>query len=709
MALTVTNTSFAQGKTKYIDSLRAVLPLVDHMDRFNTLFYLFRESLSSDLKNAEMYAKEAYQVAVAERDTLAIVKSSNAIGYVKKEMGFAGLAIPYFERALVLSRIKNYRDQVKFLLNNLGLANELVANYAKALEYHLESVKLREEDKDTVAISVALNNIGVLYQQLEDYENAFKYYKQNYDLNLQIEERYNFEFCLINLADINNVLGHYDEAKKYIREVIKFCGDSTNNCYTREIASAHNVFGQTYMNTEEYKLAEQEFLITLNLYTELMLPNRADSYHSIASVRFKLGDIEGAIDNLVKAEKLAEELEIPKYKLKNYKLFAEIYTQKKEFQLASAYQKKYMDLNDEIYNADLIKNIALVQSQHQEEENLRVIAARDQEIVIRDQTLNFQKKQFLFLGVIAALVTVLAMVFYRAQKRQSRSNSQLEVAKRTIETKNHQLELSNAELDSNVKERTKELYNSNEAYKKVNEELDHFIYKTSHDIRGPLTNLKGITYLAIQEAREKPVIDYLNKLDLTADKLNKVLTRLQVINQINQASLTPDLIDFNSMVEEIIVMERKRGLPAGMSINTQIQSGIVLFSDKALMQIVLENLIDNAIKFYNEYSEHKAPFVDITIKEGVEGTTINVLDNGIGIKNIKPTEVFRMFVRASERSKMGGIGLYLAKLSTEKLGGSIELNVTPEEFTEFVVKLPSDLRTVLNARAEKERSLIISK
>jgi signal transduction histidine kinase len=382
----------------------------------------------------------------------------------------------------------------------------------------------------------------------------------------------------------------------------------------------------------------------------------------------------------------------------------------------------YITLNDEIYNADLIRNIALVQAEHQEAENLRTIAARDQEITDRDKVLNFQKKQFLFLGVIAALVTVLAAVFYRAQKRQARSNAQLEkvnyeleaakrtveVAKRTIENKNQELEISNAELDSHVKERTRELYNSNEAYKKVNEELDNFIYKTSHDIRGPLTSLKGITHLAIREARETSIIDYLNKLELTADKLNKILTRLQIINQINHASLSPDLIDFNTMVEEILAIERKRGIPKRLTINTQIQPGIILFSDKEMLQIVLENLIDNAIKFYND-SDRKEPFVNVTITGDDNGAIIKVLDNGIGIKNIKPNEVFRMFVRASERSETGGIGLYLAKLSTEKLGGTIDLNVTAEQHTEFVVTLPPDLRSIIAAREEKERGLMLDR
>ena len=706
--------TIAQNEVSRIDSLHNTLSQVDGAARFDVLFELFRLSLGSDMEIARGYAIEASQVAKQIGDTLSIVRSFNALGHVTKELGYPRLSIPYFEQALALARVNNYRSQIMYLLNNLGIANERSANYAKALDYYLESLRIREADLDTASISVALNNIGVLYQSMGDFENSLLYFQRNYDL-LKTSKEPDLQLCLINLADVSNSLGKFDQSKKYLSEAFAFCTANLSNCSNSDIARAHNTLGYTYLSTSEFVTAEKEFQVAAALYTELKHPDRTDSYHALALTHYEMGDWDGAIERLTVAQKLAEEMEIPKYRLKNYQLFADIYTAKKDFKRASEYQRRYIELNDEIYNADLIKNIALVQAEHQEAENLRAIAARDQEIINRDEILNFQKKQFLFLGSIAALVTVSAIFFYRAQRKQAKTNAQLEkvnheleAAQRTIEHKNQELIKNNTELDSHVKARTRELYNSNEAYKKVNEELDNFIYKTSHDIRGPLSSLKGITHLAIREAKEETVVEYLNKLDITADKLNKILTRLQIINQINHANLNPDLIDFNSMVEEIMAVERKRGIPPRMAVNIQITPGIIIFSDKALLQIVLENLIDNAIKFYND-SDRKEPFVNVTISGSDDGVTIKVLDNGIGMRNIKQNEVFRMFVRASERSETGGIGLYLAKLSTEKLGGSIDLNVTADEYTEFLVTLPPDLRSIISVREEKEKELVVER
>jgi signal transduction histidine kinase len=61
-----------------------------------------------------------------------------------------------------------------------------------------------------------------------------------------------------------------------------------------------------------------------------------------------------------------------------------------------------------------------------------------------------------------------------------------------------------------------------------------------------------------------------------------------------------------------------------------------------------------------------------------------------------------MFVRASERSETGGLGLYLSRLAVEKLGGEISLHITEEKWTEFRVNLPEDLNQIVEERKQAE-------
>ena len=124
------------------------------------------------------------------------------------------------------------------------------------------------------------------------------------------------------------------------------------------------------------------------------------------------------------------------------------------------------------------------------------------------------------------------------------------------------IEEQNLLLDQQVQDKTKELVDTNEQLTKVNEELDNFIYKTSHDIRGPLASLKGMVNLAIMDVKDDKALGYLEKLDLTAEKLNMVLTRLLIVNRINHAELKPETVHFEPIIQEILTLEVKKGVPA---------------------------------------------------------------------------------------------------------------------------------------------------
>ena len=194
--------------------------------------------------------------------------------------------------------------------------------------------------------------------------------------------------------------------------------------------------------------------------------------------------------------------------------------------------------------------------------------------------------------------------------------------------------------------------------------------------------------VALMDVKDVVALDYLRKLDSTAERLNTILTRLLIINQINNSKLTITRIDFEGIVRDVLLLEKKKGLPQKLNITQQIESHNTIQSDKELIRIILENLIDNAIKFYND-SDRVNSFVQIFIDPLDFGhVRIRVLDNGIGISESNPGKLFRMFFRASERSETGGIGLYIVKTATAKLGGKVGLRTTPEGYTEFYVDFP---------------------
>lgn len=208
--------------------------------------------------------------------------------------------------------------------------------------------------------------------------------------------------------------------------------------------------------------------------------------------------------------------------------------------------------------------------------------------------------------------------------------------------------------------------------------------------------------MALLDVKDEVALDYLRKLDATSTKLNKILTRLLIVSKINLWELEAFFIDYNGMIAQIIETQRINGIPPNMVIDYEVDPNIRLLSDRFLLMLVVENLIDNAIKFYND-SPRRSPFVKIKVQQEEENKVkMVVIDNGIGVNTSNKDEIFHLFTRASDRSETGGIGLYLSKMASFRLGGEVILAKTSPSGSEFHLILPDDITPVIEIRNQME-------
>ena len=143
------------------------------------------------------------------------------------------------------------------------------------------------------------------------------------------------------------------------------------------------------------------------------------------------------------------------------------------------------------------------------------------------------------------------------------------------------------------------------------------------------------------------------------------------------------------MIRQIIETEKINGIPNNMVIDYEIAPDVQLVTDQYLLMLVVENLIDNAIKYRKRHGNIK-PFIHIKLTASTDGEIKFVIsDNGIGIRTDKVAKVFDMFLRATETSKGTGLGLYIVKTSVQKLQGSIEVNSIEGKGSTFTLILPS--------------------
>lgn len=670
MCLMFAGTVFGQD-TRVVDSLKSVLAKASGQQRYDVLFGLFVAHLDKDNPQALYYAREATTEASRSGDSLGMVKSGRAEGYVLTRLGRNEEAIRIFHRTLDVASRNKFDEQEKFLLNHLAITYTYQANYDRALEYHFRSLLIREAKGTKSEVSITKNNIGLVYYRLKDFDKALDYYQQSLDIKKEIGDNYDRDRSLINIALCYQQLRKYERVPEYIEEAFSICEPNCSNLVQME---GHAVLGIANLMMEKYEVAENEFKLSHAKAVELGdVRYLAECLWGFSRIDFAKGDYQSALRKLTEAEKYLVETKSQEDLLRVYKAFSDVYNSMGDFRNTSSYQMKYIQLKDSVYSEDLIKNLARVQTDYEERENIKTIEEKNEILVLNQEVIERQRQVYFFVGLVAVLSIFGTYMFLRYSRALSRAKQELSVMNQTLERR--------------VEDRTKALQN-------VNNELDNFIYKTSHDIRGPLASLKGIANVALLELTDPKAQDYLNKLDASADKLNSILTRLLIVNQINHAVLSPQRIDFKELIGEILVFERKKGVPPRMSILHEIDEDVALVTDRHVLRIILENLIDNAIKYHNS-SERIEPFVKINVGLVPDGVSIKVIDNGIGIQERDPQKLFQMFVRASERSESGGIGLYLTKLASERLFAKVEYTTTPERYTQFSVTLPADLNTVL--------------
>jgi signal transduction histidine kinase len=682
-ALLASTSLLAQDETvlRKVDSLKQLIPSSEGTALYNVYFSIGYELFDVVNEEATRYSGLAFNLAKQLADSAGMARSGRQYGQLLRRTDRLDDAIAVFNEVLGIAERNHLLSEEKRILNALALVYNYQGLWDKALELNFRSLEIRESEGNKEEISHALSNIGLVYFRIGNFDQALDFFLRSIDMKLASGTKTELSRIYMNAALSYANLGHYTESKSYVSHAYNAC---VGQCDDELINEGEFCLGLSASQKGEWDEAKSHFQKSYTIAKRLKLNYfQIDSARHIGMMNAELHQYDSAKKYLVEAEELSKEGGYNQILMKTYLRFAKVYNELHDYERASHYQESYIQLRDSLMGEELIKNLARAQTNYEERENIKTIAEKNQILILQQQAAERQAEIYFFVGLVAVLSILGAFMFLRYSRMLSKAKQELSVMNQTLEKR--------------VEDRTKQLQN-------VNNELDNFIYKTSHDIRGPLASLKGIANVALLELKDEKAQDYLQKLDASADKLNSILTRLLIVNQINHAVLNPIKINFQELINEILVFERKKGIPPRMSITPEIDPDVLLITDRHVLRIILENLIDNAIKYHNS-SERIEPFVKIKVSLSPHGVLISVIDNGIGIQERDPQKLFQMFVRASERSESGGIGLYLTKLASERLYARVDFSVTPEKYTQFTVTIPENLSVVLAQREKEEQEM----
>lgn len=259
----------------------------------------------------------------------------------------------------------------------------------------------------------------------------------------------------------------------------------------------------------------------------------------------------------------------------------------------------------------------------------------------------------------------------------------------TIDENGFPLRFEGSVEDITARKHTQEqLVQQIEELKKVNFELDRFVYSVSHDLRAPLLSIKGLVNISESENPSSTLMKYLNMIRTSVERLDKFIMDILDYSRNSRLKVEQNEIDFKVLTNEIINnMIHMEGYHH-VIFNVDVNLNSIFISDKRRIEIILANLISNAIKYQDQKKSTQNVDISITELKAENQISIIVKDNGVGVEEVSQSKVFDMFYRASDRSKGAGLGLYIIKETVEKMNGSVELLSKEGEFTQVAINLP---------------------
>ncbi len=248
------------------------------------------------------------------------------------------------------------------------------------------------------------------------------------------------------------------------------------------------------------------------------------------------------------------------------------------------------------------------------------------------------------------------------------------------------------ELEEKVAQRTKQIEEQKKQLQNLNKTKDKLFSIIAHDLRNPFNSILGFSEMLY---RNIGIYDHDKMRELLENVYNQASATYELLeNLLNWARSQTDMITFSPREQELVPVVKQitshmevMAENKGIELKNNVESGFKVYADRNLLQIILRNLIHNALKFsYNGGS------VEITSERAADGVKVSVLDKGSGIdKDVidRLRNGITMDTVSGTANEVGtGLGLILCREFIGKHGGTLDIESTPGKGSCFSFTFP---------------------
>ena len=557
-------------------------------------------------------------------------------------------------------------------LENIGWVYYRKGQWQKSFEYSVKAYDIASQTDDKLQAARLMNNLGALYYEQQNYEVAIENFKKGYELATEVNDLPTRIRSLNNVAFNFTLLEELDSALFYANLAIRF-NESAESPYLTSFAN--RVIGDVYLKRGRYDSAQVLYQASLAVAREQDVKSfQAGVLHRLGNAYLLSGKLEQAEEVLLYSVKFCEENGFLDELSKSQRILAELYEKKGDIQRAYAHQSNFLKLNDQLQGKLNKDRLALLQNMFQsnlKESELDLLQAQYENQAYRLET---SKRYIIFFAITAALIGVLGMRMYFLHQNVTSINNDLLVQQRKIEEQKRVLEQQSLQLQG------------------MNETKNKLFSILGHDMRGPIAQVKSVVDMVLAGHLEREEFDellhVLNKdIDSVYFTLNNTLK--WSMSQMDGFHVNRSVFDLSEVVKNSLKLLEQSFHEKKLTVFNHMPSGVEVYADQDLIEVVVRNIVSNAVKFSN-------PGDSVTIFSEADENWILwcVLDQGIGMSEeqiqliLSDSYSLTKSRLGTNKEKGSGLGLQLAKEFTRKCGGDITIDSHPGHGSRFWVRLP---------------------
>lgn len=571
------------------------------------------------------------------------------------------LGYEHMEEIVAIARDKSYRDAV--LADVYRWAGTMFADgrMGQAILFFLESASLYQKQGRSVAEAVSFFEIAIIHHKAGNYREAREYYDKSLAIGGDSLDRRTIINCYNGIALILHGDAQYPQAMDYFTRAFDIAREGHDTAW---IGILYGNMGNIYMKKEQYDSGLLYYLRDLAFIKKTSeTENEIETYLNIGRVYLKKHQPQRALAYIDSTQYIIRQRHIRLNDFFNpmdfiHEAYAQVYAQLGDHKKAYGHFVKFHAAQEEKQARVKSKSLLQLQSTFEFQQKQRELKLLRQINEANEATIRQQRYAEAAFALIIVLLGAIAFMAYRTSRQRKNMNVKLHTA--------------------------------NDELGRLNTVKDRLISVVSHDFRTPLSNVRMMLELQqgnyLEQGELQVWIASLNQqLKVSHDALEGLLAWAHA--QLNAGTLVMEQVPLNDLVRKVATQSAEDLRRKNLTLEITIPEHLSVTADPNPLEIVIRNLLNNAIKFSYDHGT-----IRIHTSENEHTIALHVEDRGVGITEDDLRTLFlpnKTFTRKGTHNEKGtGIGLILSREIIQASGGDILAHSTPTQGSTFTIILP---------------------